>query len=99
MKKLRLLVSLVSNENDYQREKARAASEMADRLGAEAQTIYAEGDAINQSQQLLDAIQAVPNSRPDAIVCHPAGTGLSQVAHTAVSKGIGWAVVNRESIT
>ena len=96
MKKLRLLVSLVSNENDYQREQARAVTEMADRLGAEAQIIYAEGDSINQSQQLLDAIQAAPESRPDAIVCHPAGTGLSQVARTAVSKGIGWAIVNRD---
>ena len=96
MKKLKLLVSLVSNENDYQREQARAVTEMADRLGAEAQIIYAEGDAINQSQQLLDFIQGTPESRPDGIVCHPAGTGLSQVAHTAVSKGIGWAVVNRD---
>jgi ribose transport system substrate-binding protein len=96
MKKLKLLVSLVSNENDYQREQARAVSEMANRSGAEAQLIYAEGDAINQSQQLLDAIQGPPESRPDAIVCHPAGTGLSQVAHTAVAKGIGWAVVNRD---
>ena len=96
MKKLKLLVSLVTNENDYQREQARAVTEMADRLGAEAQIIYAEGDAINQSQQLLDAIQCAPESRPDAIVCHPVGTGLSQVAHAAVSKGIGWAVVNRD---
>lgn len=96
MKKLKLLVSLVSNENDYQREQARAVTEMAYRLGADAQIIYAEGDSINQSQQLLDAIQAPPQARPDAIVCHPAGTGLSQVARTAVSKGIGWAIVNRD---
>ena len=95
MKKLKLLVSLVSNENDYQREQARAVIEMAERLGAEAEIIYAEGDAINQSQQLLDAIQAAPESRPDAIVCHPAGTGLAQVARTAAAKAIGWAVVNR----
>ena len=96
MKKLRILVSLVSNENDYQREQARAVTEMAERLGAEVQIIYADGDSINQSQQLLDMIQAAPNARPDAIVCHPAGTGLSQVARTAVANGIGWAVVNRE---
>jgi len=95
MKKLKLLVSLVSNENDYHREQARAVIEMAERLGAEAEVIYAEGDAINQSQQLLDAIQAAPESRPDAVVCHPAGTGLAQVARTAAAKGIGWAVVNR----
>jgi len=49
MKKLRILVSLVSNENDYQREQARAVTEMAERLGAEVQIIYADGDSINQS--------------------------------------------------
>lgn len=96
MKKLKLLISLVTSDNDYQREQARSVTEMADRLGAEAQIIYAEGDSINQSQQLLDAIQGAPESRPGAIVCHPAGTGLSQVARAAISKGIGWAIVNRD---
>src|SRR5690349_6365657 len=95
MKKLKLLVSVVSNEKDYQREQARAVTELADRLGAEVEIIYAEGDAINQSQQLRDARQAAPESRPDVIVCHPAGTGLSQVAPTAASTGMGWAVVKR----
>jgi len=96
MKKLKLLVSLVNSENDYQREQARSVTEMAERLGAEAKIIYADGDAINQSQHLLDAIQSAPEARPDAIICHPVGTGLSQVARAAVSNGIGWAVVNRE---
>ena len=96
MKKLKVLVSLVNTANEYQREQARAATEMAERLGVEATIICADGDAINQSQQLLDAIQSASASRPDAIICHPVGTGLSQVARTAVSHGIGWAVVNRE---
>lgn len=96
MKKLKILISLVTSDNDYQREQSHAATQAAMRLGAEAQVIYAEGDAINQGQQLLNAIQSAPTLRPDAIICHPAGTGLAQVAQAAVSAGIGWAVVNRE---
>ena len=96
MKKLKFLVSLVTNENDYQREQARGAVEAAGRLESEAQVIYAESDAINQGQQLLKAIQTSPALRPDAIICHPAGTGLTQVAQAAVSAGIGWAIINRD---
>ena len=96
MKKLKILVSLVSNENEYQREQSRVATEAAQRLGVDVQIIYADGDAITQGQQILETIQAPPTVRPDAVVCHPAGTGLTQVAQAAISTGIGWAVVNRE---
>jgi hypothetical protein len=58
MKKLRILVSLVSNENEYQREQSRVANDAALRLGVDVQVIYAEGDAINQGQQILETLQA-----------------------------------------
>ena len=96
MKKLKLLVSLVNAENEYQLEQARGATDAAAKFGADVKVVYADGDAILQGQQLLDAIQSPPNSRPDAIVCHPAGTGLTQVAQAAAAAGIGWAIVNRE---
>jgi len=96
MKKLKILVSLVNTENEYQREQSRVANDAAQRHGVDLQVIYAEGDAISQGQQILEAIQAAPTIRPDAVVCHPVGTGLTQVAQAAVSAGIGWAVVNRE---
>jgi ABC-type sugar transport system substrate-binding protein len=96
MKKLKILVSLVSDENDYQREQSRVANDAAQRFGADVQIIYADGDSINQGQQILQAIQAAPTLRPDAVVCHPVGTGLTQVAQAAISAGVGWAVVNRE---
>ena len=96
MKKLKFLVSLISDDNEYQREQASGAKQVGARFGVDVEAIYADGDAIQQGQQLLDAIQAAPNLRPDAIICHPAGTGLTQVAHAAASAGIGWAIVNRE---
>ncbi len=84
-------------ENAYQQDQAAAASEAARRLGAQVQILYADNDAITQSQQLLNVIQSSSaDSRPDAIVCHPVGTTLKQVAREAMARGIGWALLNRE---
>ena len=98
MKNLRFLVSLTNNDNDYQIEQAAATEEAARRLGISAQIIYAGNDAITQSTQLLQAIQAPQQDRPSAILFEPVGsTALPQVARAAVSAGIGWAVLNREA--
>lgn len=96
MSKLNFIVSLVTNDNDYQREQASAAEKMAQRLGVNIEIIYSDGDSINQSQQLLRAIQSPPGSRPHGIVFEPAGTALAQVARAAASAGIAWAVLNCE---
>jgi len=96
MKKLRFVTSLVTSDNDYQRAQAAAAQEAARQAGADLEILYAGNDAVNQSQQLLNLIQAPAAARPDAIVCLPVGTGLVQVARAAVAAGIGWAIVNRE---
>jgi len=98
MKKLRLLVSLTTNENDYQIEQAKSAEQMARKLSAEIQVVYADNDAITQSTQILKAIQADENQRPDAVIFEPVGgTALPQVARAAASAGIGWAVLNRDA--
>jgi len=94
---MNFLVSLIMAENAYQQDQAAAASEAARRLGAKVQILYADNDAITQSQQLLNVIQsASAGSRPDAIICHPVGTTLKQVAREATAQGIGWALLNRE---
>jgi ribose transport system substrate-binding protein len=98
MKKLRFLVSLTTRENDYQLEQAAAAQDASRRLGADLEILYADNDAITQSTQILKAVQAAPQLRPDAIVFEPVGaTSLPQVARTAVGAGICWAVLNREA--
>lgn len=98
MKKLRFLVSLTTNDNDYQIEQAQSAEGAARKLGVELQVIYADNDAITQSTQLLKAIQADEAHRPDAIIFEPVGgTALPQVARAAASAGIGWAVLNRDA--
>jgi len=98
MAKIRILVSLTTNDNDYQIEQAQSAEQAASKLGVSAEIIYANNDAINQSTQILRAIQASPEDRPTAIVFEPVGgTALPQVARAAVAAEIGWAVLNRDA--
>lgn len=97
MKKLRFVVSLTTNDNDYQMEQAASAEEASQRLGVETQILYAENDAILQSQQLLNVIQSKAEARPDGIIFEPVGgTAMPQVARAAAAAGIAWAVLNRE---
>jgi len=98
MDKLRILVSLTTDDNDYQIEQAQSAEQMARKLGVGIQIVYADNDAITQSTQILKAIQSDENLRPDAIVFEPVGgTALPQVARAAASAGVGWAVLNRDA--
>jgi ribose transport system substrate-binding protein len=98
MKTLRFLVSLTTDDNDYQIEQAKSAEEAARRLGVEVHIVYAGNDAISQSTQLLKQIQATPQLRPDAIIFEPVGaTALPQAARAAANAGIGWVVLNREA--
>jgi ribose transport system substrate-binding protein len=98
MRRLKVFVSLTTNDNDYQIEQANSAELASRKLGVDIQIVYAANDAINQSTQILKAIQGAPDDRPDAIVFEPVGgTALPQVARAAVSSGIGWAVLNRDA--
>jgi ribose transport system substrate-binding protein len=98
MKKLKFLVSLTNNDNDYQQEQAAAAQNAARRLGVEIAIVHANNDAVTQSQQLLQHIQGDAAMRPDGIVFEPAGgTGFPQVARAAAAAGIAWVVLNHEA--
>ena len=97
MKKLKFLISLTTDDNDYQQEQASVAEETARRLGVEIEIIHAGNDAINQSQQILQVIQSPAAPRPDAIILEPVGgTALPTVARNAAAAGIGWVILNRE---
>jgi ribose transport system substrate-binding protein len=91
------VASLTTNDNDYQMEQAAAAQEAASRLNVDLEIIYAENDAILQSQQLLKIIQSNSDAHPDGIIFEPVGgTAFPQVAKAAAMAGIGWVVLNRE---
>ncbi len=96
VRKPRFLLSLVRENNDYQRLQASAAVQAAERLGAELQVTSANGDSIKQSQDLLTVIQT-PSLHPDALVVEPAGTPMPHVARAAAAAGIGWVVLNKRA--
>ena len=98
VKKLRVIVSLTTDDNDYQIEQAAAAEQAASRLGIDVTILYAGNDTIQQSQQILKFIQAPKNALPDAIVFEPVGaTALPQAARAATAANIGWVVLNHEA--
>ena len=56
MKKLKFLVSLHTQDNDFQMAQALAAEEAARKLGVDAEITFADNNAVNQSTQILKAI-------------------------------------------
>lgn len=95
MSMLNVLVSLITDDNDYQLAQAASAQTAASKVGAKVEIIYSGNDAVQQTQQILSYIQD-PAKRPDAILAEPVGTGMQQIAKAAVSAGIAWAVINTD---
>jgi ABC-type sugar transport system substrate-binding protein len=94
MKDLNFLISLTTADNDYQAEQALAAEKAARRLGVNIEIVYADNDAVSQSQQILKRIQA-PTQRPDAIILEPVSvTAMPQVARASLAANVGWVVLN-----
>src|SRR5579864_5311864 len=94
MSNLNVVVALISRDNDYQAEQAASVADTASRLGIRIDVIYADNDAVNQTQQLVKIIQS--DKRPSAILVEPVGTGMPQVARAAVAAKIGWGIINNE---
>src|SRR5258708_31199626 len=95
MNSLSVVISLTTKDNDYQAEQSASAAEVASRLGLKISIVYADNDAVNQSQQLVKIIQD-KTGRPDAILVEPVGTPMPQVAKAAVAAGMGWGLLNRD---
>jgi ribose transport system substrate-binding protein len=98
MKKSEFVISLPTNDNDFQRLQESSVQNAARRLGVQVRVIHADNDSVTQSQQLLELIQGREDSRPAGIVFEPAGgTALPQVAQAAAAAGIAWGVMNCEA--
>ncbi len=89
------MVSLITDDNDFQLEQAASAQSAALKLGAGVQIIYSGNDAVQQTQQILGFIQD-PAKRPDAILAEPVGTAMAQIAKAAVGAGIAWGIINTD---
>jgi len=92
---LSVLVSLVTDDNEYQLAQASAAQSAAGKLGVNLQIVYAGNDAVQQTQQILRFIQD-SGKKPDAILAEPVGTGMPQIAKAAVAAGIAWGILNSD---
>jgi ribose transport system substrate-binding protein len=93
---LKIVVSLHVANSVYQQAEARAAQVGGQRHGYRVNVIYAEGDAVTQSEQLLKLIYSAEETRPDVLILEPIGTGMVRVAQEAAKAGVGWIVLNRE---
>lgn len=70
MKRWKLLFALITEDNDTQIEQAAQARLTARDLGLDLEVVYAEGDSVKQSQQLLEAVQS-KDHRPGGIIFDP----------------------------
>ena len=94
--RLKIALSLTAEDSLYQQAEARAAENAAQKHGFNLDVTYAQGDAIAQSDHLVNLIHAPADTRPDVIMLEPVGTGMVRVAREAARAGIGWIVLNRE---
>jgi len=97
MDQLRFVLLAVDN-NDYQVEQVSAAQAAAARAGVQLEVFHTEHDSIQQSQKVLDLIQAPVAARPNAIFFEPVGTALAQPARAAAAANVGWVILNRENV-
>jgi len=97
MDKLRFVLLAVDN-NDYQVEQVSAAQTAAERLGIQLEVVHTEHDSIQQSQRVLDFVQAPVGDRPNAIFFEPVGTAFAQPARAAAAAKVGWVILNRENV-
>src|SRR5262245_46973423 len=92
----RIVASLITEDNDFQLFQAADARQEAARLGLELEVIFAEGNAIQQIQQLFRQIHS--SQRPFALIVEPVvDEGMERVARNATDAGIGWIVLNRRA--
>lgn len=72
MNNLKVLLSLITRDNDYQLEQAKAAEAVAHQRNVDLEVLYADDDSVAQSSQLLESIHKY-KSKLHAILVEPAG--------------------------
>jgi len=92
----RLVISLVSEQQEYQALQATDATSTAARLGVEIDVVFADDNAVLQIQQLFRYLHAPEAERPSALLVHTrAPDGLERVARNAAQAGVGWVLLGR----
>jgi len=93
----KVVVALLSEEQEFQVMQAADARRAAARAGLEVEVLFAQNNAVLQIQQLFRFVHAPEGERPAAIVTETVtGEGLERVARNAVRSGVGWVLLNRK---
>ena len=95
MEQLRFFVSLITKENDYQREQLAAAEAVGARDGHEIVAVFAEKGAVAQNAQISEALRS--ENRFHGAVVEPIGSGITAHAEAAVRANIGWAILHNSA--
>jgi ABC-type sugar transport system substrate-binding protein len=91
----KVVVGLLTEDQEFQQMQATDAREVGARLDLEVEVQFAENNAIVQIQQLFHAVHAAEEARPAAIVVEAvAQAGMARVSRNAVKSGIGWVLLN-----
>ena len=94
----RVIVALLTKEQEYQAMQAGDAERASARAGIDVEVVYARNNAALQVEQLSQYVRKPEGSRPAAIVAQSvAGEALERVARDAVKAGIGWVLLNRDA--
>ncbi len=95
--KPKIVVSLITAEQEFQVFQADDAREAGRRLGLEVEVLFAENNPITQIQQLFHFIHLPEGERPAAFVVETvSGDGLERAARNAANAAMGWILLNRE---
>lgn len=97
MTKRKIVVSLLTKDQEFQVMQAADAERAAARAGFDIDVIYANNNAALQEVRLRNFVSAPEPLRPAAIVTQTvAGDGLPRVARDAVKAGIGWVLLSTD---
>ncbi len=90
----KVLLSLLTEKQEFQRLQAEDARAAAARAGLALEIHGAENDPAAQLQRITQAVNAPLASRPAAVIAQPAAAaGLEGIGRTAVQAGIGWVLL------
>jgi ABC-type sugar transport system substrate-binding protein len=93
----KLVVSLMTKDQEFQVLQAADAERAATRAGLELEIVYAKNNGRLQVEQLYPFINGIDKLRPAAIIAQAVPTdGLARVAADAAKRGIGWVLLNRD---
>jgi ribose transport system substrate-binding protein len=97
MSKPKVVVSLLTRDQEFQTMQAADAERAAGRAGLDIDVVFARNNSVLQVEQLYPFVRAAETGRPAAIIVQSvAGEGLERVARDAVKASIGWILLSRD---